>query len=249
MLKLQDVHVEYPLMQCNSHSLRARFEYMFLKPLRKDIEKPATFIKGLNGINMEIRSGDRVGIIGHNGAGKTTLLRVMSGIFPPTKGDVFIEGEISSLIDTTFGFEDEVSGMKNIEHSLIYNGHTFEEAKEMAPAIAELAQLGDAIYDPIYTYSAGMSLRLAFAIATYRIPEVLIMDEIIGAGDEKFRTIATEKINNLINESNICVISSHDLGAIKRYCNRCILMTRGNIVRDGDVEDVVAEYLEMSKTQ
>lgn len=245
MISLNNVSITYPLMQFNSHSLRARLTYYFGKIIGLNSNDPRNFVRGLSGINMHITHGEKVGIIGHNGAGKTTLLRTISGIYPPISGSIKIDGKISSLIDTTLGMDSECSGIKNIIFKLIYNGKTFSEAQKAVDSIAKFADLEDVIEDPIYTYSTGMALRLAFAIATYEVPEILIMDEIIGAGDEKFRKIALAKTNEIIEQSKIFIISSHDLQAIRQYCNKCILLSKGRIIAEGEVEKVIDQYLEI----
>ncbi len=245
MINLNNVIIEYPLMQFNSHSLRARIEYFLRLRKGSDYKEISPKVVGLNDVTLSINPGDRVSVIGHNGAGKTTLLRAMSGIYPSTstKGRISVEGSISSIIDISFGFEDELSGIKNIELGLVFAGKTFSQAKELAPIIAHEALIGDAIHRPIYTYSTGMALRVAFALATYEQPEILIMDEILGAGDEAFRSIAQNKIDNLIDNSKICVLSTHDLAAVRKYTTKCLLMNKGSVQFYGDVEEAIDIYL------
>ena len=243
MINLNNVFIEYPLMQFNSHSLLARIEYFLRLKKVNDYKKISPKVVGLNNVTLSINSGDRVSVIGHNGAGKTTLLRAMSGIYPATKGRISVEGKVSSITDISFGFENELSGLKNIEIGLIFAGKTFSQAKDLAPIIAHEALIGDAIHRPVYTYSTGMALRVAFALATYEQPEILIMDEILGAGDEAFRSIAQNKIDTLIKNSKICVLSTHDLGAVRRYTTKCLLMKKGSAQFYGDVEDAINIYL------
>ena len=223
--------------------MRARIEYFLRLKKGSDCKEISPKVVGLNDVTLSINPGDRVSVIGHNGAGKTTLLRAISGIYPATKGSISVEGHISSIIDISFGFEDELSGIKNIELGLVFAGKTFSEAKELAPIIAQEALIGDAIYRPIYTYSTGMALRVAFALATYEQPEILVMDEILGAGDEAFRSIAQNKIDNLIENSKICVLSTHDFGAVRKYTTKCLLMNKGSVQFYGDVDEAIDIYL------
>ena len=235
--------IEYPLMQFNSHSLRARIENFIGFKKGKNTEQISPKVIGLENISLDIKRGDKVSVIGHNGAGKTTLLRAISGIYPPTSGSLTVAGQVSSIIDISFGFEDELSGLKNIELGLIFSGKTFQEAKELAPKIAAEALIGEAIERPIYTYSTGMALRVAFALATYEQPEILVMDEILGAGDEAFRSIAQQKIDDLIENASVCVLSSHDLGAVKKYTTKCLLLSKGHVQFYGDVDQALDLYL------
>ena len=136
-----------------------------------------------------------------------------------------------------------ISGLKNIIFRLVFMGKTFKEANAAVNKIVEFSGLGADIDRPIYTYSSGMYLKLAFAIATFEIPDVLIMDEVIGAGDEAFRNKAFEKINEIMNKSRIVVLSSHDLSAIKYYCNRVIMLSKGRIEFDGQTDEAIEYYI------
>lgn len=243
MITLENVSIEYPLMQFNSHSLRARIEHLLRLKRPASLSGLVPRVPALTDVSLRVNSGDKVGVIGHNGAGKTTLLRTISGIYPPTYGNVEVIGRVSSIIDISFGFEEELSGLRNIELGLVFGGKSFQEAKELAPIIGDEARIGDAINRPIYTYSTGMALRVAFALATYDQPEILVMDEILGAGDESFRAVAHDKIDNLIESSKICVLSSHDLGAIQKYASKCLLMNEGSIQFYGDVQQGIDIYL------
>ena len=143
-------------------------------------------MRALDGIDLELKDGDRLGLIGHNGSGKTTLLRVLAGVYPPSGGSASIEGSISSFTDLTLGMDPEATGWENIIFRCAFMGMSFREAKRLSPAIAEFSELGEYLDLPTRTYSTGMFLRLAFAISTSIEPDILIMDEMIAAGDAQF---------------------------------------------------------------
>ncbi len=242
MIKLENLSITYPLRRMNAFSLRARVAYALGRLFGLRVANPRHYVEALCGANLTINNGDKLGVIGYNGAGKTTFLRAVSGTYPPTSGRVQIDGTVTSLIDTTLGMDMEATGERNIFLKLVYQGKTFAQAKAATPAIVKLVELGEAINEPIYTYSTGMILRLAFVIATFETPEILIMDEIIGAGDEKFRARIENRLNEIIDDSKICIICSHDMEAIRKFCNRCILLVGGKIIADGDVEEVIQKY-------
>ncbi len=243
MIELKNVDIIYPLMQFNSHSLRANIFHFLQNYTGIKGHKPVNFVKAIDDMSLKINPGERVGLIGHNGAGKTTLLNTINLIYPPSRGTVHVKGKISSLIDTTLGMDANISGLKNIIFRLVFMGKTFKEANAAVNKIVEFSGLGADIDRPIYTYSSGMYLKLAFAIATFEIPDVLIMDEVIGAGDEAFRNKAFEKINEIMNKSRIVVLSSHDLSAIKYYCNRVIMLSKGRIEFDGQTDEAIEYYI------
>jgi ABC-type polysaccharide/polyol phosphate transport system ATPase subunit len=201
------------------------------------------YVRALDNINIEIKKGERVGLLGHNGAGKSTLLKVISGIYEPTEGIVKTEGYISSLTDITMGMDPENSGYDNIIMRCIFMGMTFKEANEKIEDIIKFSELEEYIELPMRTYSTGMTLRLAFTIATSITPEILIMDEMIGAGDAAFIEKARKRSMELIKKTKIMVISSHDMSIMKDICTRGIWMEKGKIRMDGKINDVVEAYI------
>lgn len=243
MIRLDHVSVDYPLIQFNAHSLRAQLAFRLQRLIRRgEVAAPVRHVRGIDDVTLEIRDGDRLGVIGHNGAGKTTLLRVLAGVYPPTSGEVHIEGTISSLTDFTLGMDQNVDGVKNIIFRLVFMGKTFEQAREALPEIVEFSGLGEDIHRPLYTYSTGMFLRLAFSISTHFPPDILILDEIIGAGDEAFREKAAERIRSMLASSRIVVLSSHDVSAIRQYCDRVAMMEGGRLVEIGEPDAVIETY-------
>lgn len=194
-------------------------------------------------LNLQIERGDRVGIVGPNGAGKTTLLRLISGIYPPTHGRIRVRGRISSLIDLGAGFNTELSGAENILLNGAFLGFSPREMIEKTDRILEFAELQESADTPIKYYSSGMLLRLAFSIATDINPEILLIDEIFGAGDARFIGRATERMHQLLDSSHIVVFVSHNMQVIRDMCTRAVWLEKGAIVQDGPSGEVCDAYL------
>jgi lipopolysaccharide transport system ATP-binding protein len=199
-------------------------------------------VTALRGVSLRIERGERLGIIGANGAGKTTLLKTMSGIYPPTAGRVRVDGDLACLFELATGFEMEANGWENMRTRGLLLGLTRAEIRDRTTEIAEFTGLGSALDRPLKTYSAGMFVRLAFAVSTAISPDVLLLDEIIGAGDMQFQEKARKRLDQLIERASILVLVSHEMNAIRRLCRRAIWLEEGQIRADGTVEDVVAAY-------
>ena len=245
-IKLQNVGVTFPIYNAKTRSIRNTV----IKAVGGRIQSidNTIYVKALDNINLEINQGDRIGLVGHNGAGKSTLLKILSNRYEPTEGRSEIEGDIYSLTDITLGMDPESSGYENILMRCIFMGLTFKEAKNKVNEIVEFSELSDYIHLPIRTYSSGMYLRLAFSIATSTIPSILIMDEMIGAGDASFIEKAKKRIMDLIQATKIMVIASHDPQMMKNICNRGIWMEKGRIIMDGKIDQVIQAYQESLNT-
>lgn len=200
------------------------------------------YINALDNINIEINEGERVGLIGHNGAGKSTMLKLLSGIYEPTEGTAEIKGYTSSLTDITMGMDPENSGYDNIIMRCILMGMTFRQAKGLIKEIIDFSELSEYIDLPTRTYSTGMYLRLAFTIATAVAPDILIMDEMIGAGDAAFIEKARIRSLELVKKTKIMVLSSHDMQIMRDICTRGIWMEKGKIRMDGEINEVIEAY-------
>jgi ABC-type polysaccharide/polyol phosphate transport system ATPase subunit len=200
------------------------------------------FYKALDTININIEEGERVGIIGSNGAGKSTLLKVISGILKPTIGSVTVNGNIQPLIELGAGFDMEISGRENIYLNGYMLGFTKTQIKTKEDEIIEFADIGQYIDLPVKYYSSGMLVRLAFTIATTIDPEILIIDEMLGAGDIHFVKKAEDRIHNLINQAKVVIIVSHDMGFIERICNRTIVLSGGILAFDGATEVAIEKF-------
>ncbi|MFT4059840.1 MAG: ABC transporter ATP-binding protein [Legionella sp.] len=241
MIKLEDVHLSYFVTGVKTHSLQAQVYQQLKKFVGGSIDRGGATaqVQALRNINLEVKDGCRLGIVGHNGAGKTTLLRVLSGAYKPTSGSITIKGRIHALTDFSLGMELNSSGIKNIIFRLVFMGYTFKQAREAIDEIVEFSELGDFIHLPVSTYSTGMFMRLAFAISTHFMPDILILDEIIGAGDEDFKKKCRERLNTLFQQSRIVILSTHDMAALKEYCDTAILMKRGEIVGKGEPQEII----------
>lgn len=242
MIKLSSVSLSYPAPDISAHSFQNFVGSSIGGMLKRSNKGSKNYVQALTDIDLTVEDGCRLGIIGHNGAGKTTLLRVLAGVYPVTTGTVIVDGTIRALTDFSLGMDPNASGYKNIIFRLIFMGYSFAQAKSAVDSVIDFSGLGEFINMPIRTYSTGMYLRLAFAISTHFPPDILILDEVIGAGDEAFREKAQGRLNKIMTEARIVVLSTHDFGALNKYCNRAILMRHGRVVKDGIVPDVVGEY-------
>ncbi len=206
-------------------------------------------VRALDNLSLQISHGDRLGLIGHNGAGKSTLLRVLAGAYEPVSGRIITEGKVSSLLNSSPGMNSDDTGYENIMTCGMYLGMTKEEIRRKIPEIEEFTELGEYLTLPIRTYSSGMMTRLGFGIATSIDPEILLLDEGLGAGDARFVERAKQRVNRLIDRASILVLASHGDGLIKSMCNRCILMNHGQVVKVGDTDEVIDEYHRLTSTQ
>jgi lipopolysaccharide transport system ATP-binding protein len=197
----------------------------------------------LREVDLEVRAGVRLGIIGRNGAGKSTLLKLIVGNVPPTEGEIHVEGTVQALLVTGAGFHPEFSGYENIRASLTYQGLMADQIEAAIKDIETFTELGDFLEQPFKTYSAGMQARLTFATATVLKPDILIIDEILGAGDAYFAGKSSERMRSLVQESGASVLLvSHAMDQIIQYCDECIWIERGRIVKRGPSMEVVNAY-------
>ncbi|MCR4265116.1 ABC transporter ATP-binding protein [Nitratireductor sp. ZSWI3] len=186
-------------------------------------------ITALSGINFELEAGDRLGLVGSNGAGKTTLLKVLYGIYPPTSGSIAIQGRVDALFNINLGFRREATGRRNIVLRGLINGWSMQEIEARMEEIIEFSELGEFIDLPFKSYSQGMAARLAFSTATSMQPEILLMDEWIGAGDPRFQEKAKIRLANLAEKAGIVVIASHNHALLKKTCNKILTLDQGTI--------------------
>jgi lipopolysaccharide transport system ATP-binding protein len=241
MIKIENGNLFFPIQNINSHSIEKYIYKTFnLSANRKEEDK---FFHALRNINIEIPDGSKIGIIGKNGAGKTTLLRVLSKVYKLDSGYLKIQGKVNSLTDFTLGMDPNATGLKNIIFRLVFMGFSMSTAKKSVDEIVDFSGLNEFINMPFRTYSTGMQLRLAFAISTHFRPDILILDEIVGAGDEDFKNKAIQRIESMIQESRILILTSHDLSALNKYCTRGILLNKGEVVVDGTMEKAIEHYL------
>ena len=201
-----------------------------------------TRLNVLDDINLRIQSGDRVGLIGSNGAGKSTLLRVLGGVIYPRTGSVTSEGKSVCLFSIQLGLQHELSGLENIFLRGILLGQKRREIQNKLSDIIAFSELESVIEQPIYTYSHGMVMRLAFAVSTAFQPEILLLDEWIGAGDEAFQKKVRLRMDELVGNSAITVAASHNRRLLKDVCNKGLWLREGRIVEYGDIDGVLESY-------
>lgn len=238
-ITLHDVDVDFPVFTSRSRGLlNTLFQYDKLQQRRVE----ATGLSGikvhaLRGVSLELKPGDRVGLIGRNGAGKTTLLRVLSGVYEPTSGHIQTEGRISSLTDIMLGMDMEASGYDNIVLRGIVMGLSRRQAIDMIPEIEAFTELGEYLQLPVRAYSQGMLLRLAFAVSTAIAPDILLMDEMIGAGDAQFLSKAQDRISRLIGSVSILVIASHNETILQEFCDVGLVLQEGRVSHRGAIDE------------
>lgn len=196
------------------------------------------YILALSKLNFNIHDGERVGLIGRNGSGKSTLLRVLGGIYSPTGGELRVQGNVSSMFNINLGVQPDASGRENIILRGLIKGWRKSEIDSQMDSIITFSELRDFIDLPLRTYSDGMRMRLLFAIATSFSPEILLLDEWIGAGDTSFQRKAANRMNNLVGEAGIVVIASHNKNILKRVCNKAIWLDQGIMKAYGNIDDV-----------
>lgn len=187
------------------------------------------YVQALDGVSFSVAAGDRLGLVGSNGAGKTTLLKVLYGIFEPTAGTVNVRGRVDALFNIHLGFRREATGRRNIVLRGLINGWTLDEIERRMDAIIEFSELGEFIDMPFKSYSQGMAARLAFSVATTFQPEIMLMDEWIGAGDPAFQEKASQRMAELTQQAGIIVLASHDKNLIRLVCNKVLVLEKGRV--------------------
>ncbi|MDZ7627823.1 MAG: ABC transporter ATP-binding protein [Parvularculaceae bacterium] len=199
-------------------------------------------VRALRDISLSLDRGDRLGIIGPNGSGKTSLLQVVAGIYTPDSGEVRLTGRATSLINLSLGMQPEASGQRNITLKGLAYGHARAEIERKRQAIIEFCELGEFIDMPVMTYSSGMSMRLAFAIATAFEPEILILDEWLSTGDAAFRMRAVERMNSFARRAGVILLATHSKQLLLDNCNLGLWLERGMVRGFGDIKSVYASY-------
>jgi len=241
-ISIKQACVDFPIYNASSRSLKKRlFRAATGGRISVDAERLVT-IRALHDIDLDIRKGERVGLLGHNGSGKSTLLRLLGRVYEPTRGKVVIEGKLGSLIDVGLGINPEISGIDNIYLRGALLGLTRAEIKNKIDDIINFSDLGDFIEMPVRTYSSGMHLRLAFSVSTAIHTEILLMDEWLSVGDEGFRERAEKRLHEMIDSTHILVIASHSKELILNTCNRVLWLEHGRIKMDGSPHDVTQVY-------
>jgi ABC-type polysaccharide/polyol phosphate transport system ATPase subunit len=238
LIQLENIGLRFHVRRSGRISLK---EYL-LQGFFRASKSNSFEVQALENINLTVGEGERLGIIGHNGAGKSTLLKLLAGIYPPTAGRRQVNGHVISLFDIALGFESEASGWENIMYRGYLQGETPHSIRDKIKPIAEFSELGDFLNMPVRYYSAGMMVRLAFSIATSIEPEILIVDEVLSAGDMAFQVKARERMRSLISSARAVVVVSHDLGSLELLCDRVLWLDHGNMRMIGPTQEVIAAY-------
>jgi ABC-type polysaccharide/polyol phosphate transport system ATPase subunit len=240
-LRLRDLWVEFPIYQGSSRSLKKSLLAKAPGNLGQDARDRVNVV-ALSDLNLDIEHGDRLAILGANGAGKSTLLKVLAGIYEPTRGRVYSSGRVSALLTASVGLDPDATGRENIVLRGMYMDVHPREMRDRVEEIAEFTELEYHLDLPVRTYSTGMVVRLCFAIATSVRPEILLMDEWLGAGDAHFLAKARRRMEEFVGRSSILVLASHSMPILEEWCDRAILLDRGRIAAMGDVKEIAAAY-------
>ena len=228
-ISLKNVSVNFPIYGAGSASLKKTLASSVTGG-RFGKETGVNVVQALSNINLELKSGDRLGLIGHNGAGKSTLLRALAGVYEPSSGEFVREGTVASLIDPSLGIEADATGLENIMLRGLVMGMSRKQLDELTPGICEFSGLGEYVNMPVRTYSTGMMMRLAFSISTSVQADILLMDEWLSVGDAEFTEKAERRMQDVVAKSGILVLASHSPELIARECNRVIHLEHGRII-------------------
>ncbi|HET7879408.1 MAG TPA: ABC transporter ATP-binding protein [Acetobacteraceae bacterium] len=239
---VEDVSVSFPLYHGNARSLKKTVFAAASGRLGED-RQHRVVVQALRNISFSLHGGDRLGLVGSNGAGKTTLLRTLAGIYEPVIGRIEIRGTLNALLDASMGMNMELTGRENIMLRGLYNGLPRPALPRLEDDVAEFAGLGDFLDLPVRIYSAGMMIRLGFALATAIRPEILLMDEWLLVGDAEFLERARHRLEAMVRSADILVLSSHDTVTVTTWCSRVIWLDQGRLKLDGPPEQVINAYL------
>jgi len=238
-----DVHnlgVRYDLRLTKRTTLKGSLSDMLF---RRSDDRPTHFW-ALKDLTFRLDHGESLGVIGPNGAGKSTLLLALAGILQPSTGDLQITGKVSTLLTLGAGFEQELTGRDNIDLAAAFLGIDGRRMADLSPLIVEFADIGPFIDAPVKTYSMGMKARLGFSIATAIVPDILLLDEVLGTGDQTFRARSQLRVRELVDKAKAIVLVTHDLSYVTEFCNRAILLEQGTLIAEGDPAVIVDLYRE-----
>lgn len=242
-IKLKNVSLDFPIYEGADFSFRNKISSFGRLSLNKGNDnKVRRVVRGLDNLNIDINTGDKIAIIGPNGSGKTTLLKLLAGIYMPTSGEIEINGKVNSMIDLGFGFVDDATGYENIMLSRVIRGESIRDKDSIMSAAEEFSGLEQFLNLPIRTYSSGMKSRLALSSALYSVPDILLIDEFFSTGDLEFSKKSRSKIKEIMDNSSIMMFASHDLNLIKELCTKAIYMKNGSISYYGGIDEARLMY-------
>lgn len=252
MIKVENVKKEYRLGAIGGTTLRDELQRRRAK--RKHLEDPTlkigqtrgnaneTFM-ALNGVSFEVKKGEAIGIIGHNGAGKSTLLKLITRITAPSEGDIYLNGRVASMLEVGTGFHPELTGRENVYLNGAILGMTRKEIDEKMDDIIEFSEVRQFIDTPVKRYSSGMYVKLAFSVAAHLDSEIMIMDEVLAVGDVAFQNKCIKKMREVADSGRTILYVSHNMSTIRTLCDRCVVLSKGTVIFDGDVEEAISHYV------
>ncbi len=238
-IKVKNVYKSFNVYFDRANTLKERLLFIGKRNKREKREI-------LNNINLDIKKGETVALIGVNGSGKSTLLKLMTKIIYPNEGTIETNGKLTSLLELGAGFHPDFSGRENIYFNASIFGLTKKEIDDRLEKIIEFSELGEYIDNPVRTYSSGMYMRLAFSVAINVDAEILLIDEILSVGDQHFQEKCFEKMRQLRKEGKTMVFVTHSMDSVKQLCNRAIWLYEGKVKLDGNTEEVIAEYIRVT---
>ena len=252
MIKVENVTKEYRLGAIGGTTLRDELQRRRAK--RKHLDDPTLKIgqtradsnerfMALNGVSFEVKKGEAVGIIGHNGAGKSTLLKLITRITAPTTGDIYLNGRVASMLEVGTGFHPELTGRENVYLNGAILGMTKAEIDAKMEDIIEFSEVRQFIDTPVKRYSSGMYVKLAFSVAAHLDSEIMIMDEVLAVGDVAFQNKCIQKMREVADSGRTILYVSHNMATIRALCDRCIVLGKGSVLFDGDVEEAISHYV------
>lgn len=257
MIKIENLKKRYRLGTIGGTTLNAELKSWWARkrgkedPNLKLDQSYSSVIKtfwALDGINLEVKRGEALGIIGANGAGKSTLLKILSRVTAPTEGDIWLNGRVSSMLEVGTGFHGELTGRENIYMNGAILGMSKKEIDTKIDSIIEFSECRQFIDTPVKRYSSGMYVKLAFAVASHLDSEILVMDEVLAVGDMKFQKKCLGKMGDVAaNEGRTVLYVSHNMATIRNLCTRCVVLNKGKMIYDGSVEDAIAVYMDANR--
>ncbi|ASR33780.1 ABC transporter ATP-binding protein [Prauserella marina] len=239
-IEVRNAFVDFPIFDAKTRSLKKKVLGKVGGKIGTDSKVP--IIEALHDVTLSLKEGDRVALVGHNGAGKSTLLRLLSGIYEPTRGSAKVVGKVAPVFDLGVGMDPEISGFENIVIRGLFLGMTSKEMEKRIDDIAEFTELGDYLAMPLRTYSTGMRVRLALGIVTSIDPEILILDEGIGAVDAAFLNKARDRLKDLVKRSGLLVFANHSDELLIELCDSAVWMDEGNVKMHGSLREVLTSY-------
>lgn len=240
-IKIENLCLSYPVIRVGASLRQAAMSGMTGGLIKRG--RDVSTVQAIRNLTMDIQSGDRVGLIGHNGAGKSTLLRVLAGIYRASSGHLDVEGQVGSMLDIGFGVDPEETGWENLRFIFDLIAEDRSQIPKLINEVAEFTELGEFLNMPVRTYSSGMQMRLSFGVATATSPNILLMDEVIGAGDASFYVKAEQRLQKIADTAEIIVLATHSIDLITSWCTKVAWMDKGELREFGPTEDVIANYI------